>query len=472
MSEPRPVSVASNGGARLRKGGIGVFGMAFMVVAFAAPLTAMGTNLALSLGPGVGVGTLGWMVLIGLLLAAFTAGYVVLARTVVSAGAYFAYIGHGLGRGAGSAAATVAFIGYNFATAALVAVTAYFTDVFFATYAGLDLPWPVYAVVVLALVGSISFVGVGIASKVTMSVSLLQFALLAALFLAVLVDRPEGFTMDGFAPSTWDGPGLALTIVFLILAFGGFETAAAYGEECEAPQRKIKQATYLSLGLLLVVFMVSTWTLIAAFDDVEAVATADPGAVLFIAASTYLGQSVTGLITATVAASFLAAAVSIHNMAARYGFALGRAGVLPASMARTHPRFGTPSFAIITQILTSAVIVLPFAISGADPVTDILPLVSGVTALSVIGLMAASSISVIVASWRGTVEGSTLATRVLPATAALGFGVVTVLIVRNYQEVTGSDSLAVALTPLVIVVGIVVGAVASRRASGNVLDAE
>ena len=87
-----PASTGTRPAGGLRRGSIGVAGMVFMVVAATAPLTAMASNLSLSLGFGAGAGTLGWIVLIGLLLVVFTSGYVALARTVVSAGAYHAYI--------------------------------------------------------------------------------------------------------------------------------------------------------------------------------------------------------------------------------------------------------------------------------------------------------------------------------------------------------------------------------------------
>ena len=66
--------------------------MVFMVIACTAPLTAMASNVSLSLVAGAGVGTLGWLVAVGVLLAVFTSGYVALGRKVVSAGAYHAYV--------------------------------------------------------------------------------------------------------------------------------------------------------------------------------------------------------------------------------------------------------------------------------------------------------------------------------------------------------------------------------------------
>lgn len=438
-----------------------------MVVAFAAPLTAMASNLSLSLGLGVGVGTLGWILIVGLLLAAFTAGYAVMARTVVSAGAYFAYIGHGLGRKAGAAAAMAAFVSYNLASAAMVAAAGYFAQNTVSSLIDLDIAWPLYSTAALAIMVTVSYIGIGIASKLTMIVSLLQFILLAVLTLKVFTDRPQGFTLEGFEPDALHGPGLSLTVVFLLLAFGGYEAAAAYGEECSAPERKIKQATFLGLGLLLFIFLISTWTLIAAFDDVRSIASADPASLLSLATAQHLGAAMSNLVTMTVAVSFLAAAVAIHNMAARYGFALGRAGLLPHRLAQIHPRHGTPHVAIGVQIFTTILVLAPFVILGADPIVNLFPIVSGVTALAMVGLLAACSLSVIVASFRGTVTGTVASTRILPTIALMGFLIVGGLIIFRYKEVTGSDSHLIAATPLVLVIGALIGVAATRRVSGT-----
>ncbi len=433
-----PASTGTRPAGGLRRGSIGVAGMVFMVVAATAPLTAMASNLSLSLGFGAGAGTLGWIVLIGLLLVVFTSGYVALARTVVSAGAYHAYISHGLGPAAGGAAAFVAGIAYNLACAGMIVAAGFFTDLTLATYAGVDLHWSVYSVVVLGLVWLSGYSGIGIASRLTTVVSLAQFVLLGALSVAVLLQRPGGFVVDGFTPSATFSGGFALTAVFVLLSFAGYEAAAAYGEECNAPGRKIKQATYLALGLLVLVFLISTWTMVAAYEDVAATAGADPGGALNGVADRYLGSFAGAVISGIVAFSFIAAAVSFHNLSTRYMFALGRAGLLPQALGRTHPVRSTPHVAVGVQLVIDVAIIVPFAAGGADPLSALFPAISGVTSLALIALMATCSLSAVVASVRGTLSGSVLATRIFPTVAGIGLLAVGVLIVANYQQITGS----------------------------------
>ncbi|WP_033290452.1 APC family permease [Amycolatopsis jejuensis] len=455
----------------LRQNSVGVAGMVFMVVAATAPLTAMASNLSLSLGLGVGSGTLGWLLIVGVLLAVFTTGYVALSRRVVNAGAYYAFIGFGLGRSAGSAAAFIAGIAYNMAAAAMAAATGYFASIGFATYFDVHLGWYVYAAVALAVVWALGFFGVRIASRATAVICVTQFLLLAVLAVAILVRQPGGFTFEGYSPSVMFDGNYALALVFCMLSFAGYEAAAIYGEECAAPGRSIKRATYLALALLIVVFLFSTWSLVAAFEDVATAAQEDPGTLVMRAAQHYLGSWAVVAISLLLAVSFLAASVSFHNMAARYHFSLSRAGLLPRKLSVVHRRFGTPAAASLVQIVVCVVVLLPFVLTGMDPLTNLFPAVSGVTSLAVTGLMAGAAISAAVASFRGILPGGAWPVRVAPMVAAAGLIAIGVIIVLHYREVTGSDSGYVAFMPAILVVGAAYGAIAQRRRRDVQLEA-
>lgn len=467
MSDTTPLAAAANSAPtevsnRLRGGTLGVTGMVFLVVAAAAPLTAVASNLSLSIGIGAGVGTLGWIVVIGALLLVFSVGYVALSRCVVSAGAYHAYVEYGLGRSAGSAIAFIADVAYCMASAGMVVAFGVFADLTISVYIGADLHWAVYSVLGLILVALLGHFGADFASLVTTIVSLAQFALLLVLAVAVLVQNPGGFTLDGFTPHAMFEGGFALTAVFVLLLFGGYEAAAAHGEEAKAPIRNVRRATFIALSLLLVVFVMATWTLIGAFDDVVAIAAADPGALLNTVATTYLGPGMGAVMSVVVTFSFLAAAVAFHNMATRYTFSLARARMLPYVLSRTTHRRSVPAISSAVHIVIIILIIAPFIIAGADPLTGLFPAISGVTSLALIVMTVTCSISALVSALRGRLPGSRRATRIAPAFAAVGLAALGVIIVVNYPQVTGSDSPVIALMPLLLVAAATTAVVISR----------
>lgn len=456
---------------RLKRDTIGAFGLTFMVVAAAAPLTAMASNLSLSLAFGVGSGTVGLLIVVAALLGIFASSYVVLSRHVTNAGAYYAFIGFGLGKIAGAGAAFVATVAYNLAAGGMVAATGYFAAATVESELGFDAPWYTYGLVALALTAYLGRRGVEITQRFTTGISLLQFAVIVALGIAILCQRPEGWSFGVFTPGQMFEGNVAMTLVFCILSFVGFEATAIYGEEAKAARRSIKVATYTSLALLVAVFVLSTWSITAAFSDVQAEAASDPGSLVFRTADIYLGGWSGGVLSSLVTISFLAAGIAFHNMATRYHYALGRARLLPAKLAHTHPRLGTPSVGSAAQIGISVLILAPFVITKADPIINLFPAISGITSLSLTALMIGCCASIIVAAVAGRLPESWWATMVAPAVAGTSLIAICWIIVANYQEVTGSTELVIALMPLIPVAAAIYGALAFRRVGDADLDA-
>ena len=96
----------------LRKGTIGVLGIVFFVVAAAAPLAGMTGAAPVAIVLGSGSGTPGAYLLVGLVLLLFSVGYAAMTHRVTNAGAFFAYVGRGLGTNAGVGSALVSMVAY------------------------------------------------------------------------------------------------------------------------------------------------------------------------------------------------------------------------------------------------------------------------------------------------------------------------------------------------------------------------
>src|SRR3954451_10900646 len=105
--------IAKRDSHQLRRGTLGVLGVAFFVISAAAPLTAMagGAPVAMLLGNGPGIPAA--YVVVALLLLIFSVGYTAMARHHTSTGAFYSYVTRGLRQPAGGAAAWIALLGYN-----------------------------------------------------------------------------------------------------------------------------------------------------------------------------------------------------------------------------------------------------------------------------------------------------------------------------------------------------------------------
>ncbi|WP_437042295.1 APC family permease [Streptomyces sp. enrichment culture] len=435
-----------------------------MAVAAITPLSTLSSNLSLSLAFGVGPATVLVILLVMLMAVLFTAGYVVLTRSVVDSGANSAYVAHGLGPVTGSAAAVVSTIGYNLAVVAFAGISGYFLDSGFSAGGLEGVPWWGYTLAVLAVIGTLGHLGVRAASRVTSVVCVAQFLLLGLFVGAVVLQNPSGFRRDVITSGDAHGGAFALSLVFVLLALTSYESPATYGEEARDPHRSVPRAIYLTLFVVTAVFVIGTWTMLAAIDERTAVlARTDPGQLLPHLFETYLGGWAGVSLNLVVAISMISAALAFHNLATRYMFSSARAGLFPAALTRTHSRRRTPHVAAVTQLLVTVAVLAPFAVTGEDPLVGLFPAVAGYNALMLILMQAALSVSVIAAASRGRVTGSVYATRVAPALVLLAALPIGALIISHYAEVTGSDAAWVNWMPLLIVVGGAYGALRRRR---------
>ncbi|MEV7377597.1 hypothetical protein [Streptomyces lydicus] len=118
MSTPRPAppTAAPPSPAGPRSGlahhVIGTGELVFFVVAAAAPLTVTAGAAPVAIGMAGPAAPLGYL-LSGVLLIVFAAGFTAMSRYVRNAGAFYAYVGRGLGRATGVGAAYVALLSYN-----------------------------------------------------------------------------------------------------------------------------------------------------------------------------------------------------------------------------------------------------------------------------------------------------------------------------------------------------------------------
>ena len=92
---PTPRAASSN---TLKVGAVGLFGVLFMAVANAAPITAMTGNVPIAVGYGNGLGAPAGFLVATVVLTLFTVGYVAMARHITTAGAFYGFVTHGLGQ--------------------------------------------------------------------------------------------------------------------------------------------------------------------------------------------------------------------------------------------------------------------------------------------------------------------------------------------------------------------------------------
>src|ERR1700745_3928142 len=111
---------------KLHSGAVGLWGVLFLCVTGAAPISAMLFNTPLSVGYGNGIGTPAGFMFATVILTIFSVGYVAMARKVTAAGGFYSFISHGLGRELGMASGFAMVVAYSVFEVSLVGGFAYF----------------------------------------------------------------------------------------------------------------------------------------------------------------------------------------------------------------------------------------------------------------------------------------------------------------------------------------------------------
>ena len=343
---------------QLKRGAIGVLGILFFVLSAQAPLTGIGGALPLAVALGNGAGAPAAYLVVGLVIALFAVGFIAMSRHVTEEGAFYAYIGRGLGRRLGTGSALLALWSYNTVQACMYGLYGFIVSFLADTYLGFAPPWWACALVTMAVVQVLGSLNIDLGARFLGVLVAAEMAILLAFALVTLFTGggPEGLNPGAsFSPSALlaGAPGIALT--FGIASMFGFESTAIYSAEAKDPARTVPRATYLAVAVIALFFAFVSWMVVSSYGASQVVAAAggalesgDGTVLLFSAIADAIGPWAAEVGGVLLATSLLAGILAFHNASNRYVHSLGQTGVLPSVVSRT-TRQGAPYVASALQ---------------------------------------------------------------------------------------------------------------------------
>jgi APA family basic amino acid/polyamine antiporter len=176
-------------------------------------------------------------------------------------------------------------------------------------------------------------------SLVARSQALMVFVLLATCVALVVssVPKSEAANFSPFLSQDWGG--VLAAVPLMVSLFLGIETATEVGEEVRDGRRTIPLGIGLSIVLTAGIYFVVAAAALSVLGAERLGASEAPLLDMATATLGDLGRPLI-LVSATVAIGTSLNAISL--IFSRYLFAMGRSGILPAALARVHPRWGTP----------------------------------------------------------------------------------------------------------------------------------
>ncbi|MCF2525815.1 APC family permease [Yinghuangia soli] len=460
---PGPASgPASAEAAYAPPGKLGVAHIVFFVVAASAPLTVAAGGIPQSLAVTGTTGIPLVYLLLAAMLAVFSVGYAAMSRRITGAGAFYAYVSHGLGRIPGVGAAFIALVSYNAMQIGIYGLFGFTTADFLDAKLGWDLPWWLIVFIGIGVVGVLGYLRIDLNAKV-LAVLLVIEALTVIVFdFSAFTSAPDGISFDPFGWDALTAGSTGAAFCFVMASFMGFESAALYGEECKDPKRTVARSTYIAVAVIGVLYAATAWAMMSGAGTGKAVGAAQENGpnLIFVLSEDQIGSGFSDTAQLFLITSLFAALLSFHNAVARYFLALGREGVLPTHLGRSHHRHGSPHIGSVTQTVLAAAVVSVFVLLDKDPMATLFNWLTNLGALGVILLLVLTSLAVARYFARnGRREGEHLWNRlVAPLIAAVALAVVFILALDNFGVLLGVDSgsaLRWALPSLVIGAGVV-----------------
>ncbi|WP_031064319.1 APC family permease [Streptomyces sp. NRRL WC-3742] len=430
----------------LKAGSVGLVGVVFMALASAAPITAMTGNLPVVIGGGTGLHAPAGFVFVTLVLTVFTVGYVAMARHITTAGAFYGFVSYGLGRVAGMASGLLAVLAYVVFEASVVGIFAYFAQQTARSQFGVQWPWEVFALAMLAVTALLSYFDLEVAAKV-LGVFLVGEVLMLLLWGgAVLVHGggDGGLRAGALNPAgAFSGVNAGVGLFACFWSWIGFESTAMYGEESRNPKRIIPRATLAVVVGLGVLYTFVAWMVVAGngAGAVDVAAGSSPLDLFLAPARRLLGPWAVSTFQWLMCTSAFACGMAFHQCASRYLYALGREGFLLPALGRTHPRHGSPYVASGVQSLIALAVVGGFRAAGQDPYASLYTLTAILGTLALLVVQTLCSFAVIAYFRRHHPETRHwFRTFTAPLLGGLGMIAAIVLLVMNLDTAAGPAS--------------------------------
>jgi amino acid transporter len=235
--------------------------------------------------------------------------------------------------------------------------------------------WAPFAVVAGLIVWVLTYRGIRLSTRTGVALGTFEIVVFVALAITLIFAAGNHNTLSVFAPNTGNAKGWGSVfpgMIYAILAFIGFEAAAPLAEEAKNPRKTIPRAVILS-ALLIGLFYLLCYYAATVYFGPDKMADPKNGFALFNNSDPWSGmaQAVWGpgliIVILAVLNSAIANSNAGANAATRVGFSLARIGLLPRVLARIHPRFKTPYWAVNVQAAGGIILAVALGTIAGGP---------------------------------------------------------------------------------------------------------
>ena len=203
-------------------------------------------------------------------------------------------------------------------------------------------------VVALGIVTLIAYLEIRLSTRLLLIFELTSMTFIMILLVVILARHPGGpidtrqFRLEGA-----NLHGTLLAVVYMVLAFGAFESSASLSVEAKNPRRAVPVAVIWSVVFIGVFFVINAYVQVLGFEGLKtslATQTAPLETLSHSVGAAWLGDI--ALLGVTI--SFFACTNAWLNYGSRCVFTMAHDKVLPRQLARAHPRHGSPYVSVLS----------------------------------------------------------------------------------------------------------------------------
>ena len=431
-------------GDRLQ-GNMGVGALVMSVLAFSGPLLTTSGFIPVYF-PLLGSQAAGVpmvFIFVTIVLVLFATGFSKMGTVMERPGGFYAYVTDGLGRNLGLTTAFLLVVGYmSIALFAPPLIAIYAQNLIENILHGPHIPW--FIIALISVVGSVllAYRKIDLSAKVLFWVMIFESA---AVFVFDAVCFTHGYSANGgvvmFTVPSIATSGFGVVLLFVVGNFMGFEATVIYREECREPKKTIPRATFGAVIGIGAFYFLASWAFLAYYGANAADVLTNDAAIAFMNILGLFSKAFGDIVSVVVITSCFASLLSIHNVASRYLFSLGRDEVLPKFLGKVHPKHHSPYVAATTVGVIWVITLTIFLITGKDPVYLYLLFAGIGEFLIVTGIFFANMAVIAYFRKNKQFNFSLWVTFIAPGLGLLGIAFVLVKAVLNFNALTGASGL-------------------------------
>jgi APA family basic amino acid/polyamine antiporter len=148
---------------------------------------------------------------------------------------------------------------------------------------------------------------------------------------------------------------VAVSLIFVLYSYSGWNAAAYLAGEMRDPQRSVPRSLLLGTAMVILLYVGLNALYLYALPIPEMSGVLAIGERASVA---LFGPAATSVVSAILALSILASASAMVFAGPRVYYAMARDSVFPPALGAIHPSFGTPARAIFLQSLWTSVLII------------------------------------------------------------------------------------------------------------------